>query len=45
MLLYIDFMVDGFKIGYMEEVGYCLIVLVKCNGMCLILVIMNVDSI
>lgn len=36
--------VDGIKIGYMLEVGYSLVSLVIKDDMCLIVVVMGVES-
>lgn len=43
-LLYTDPTVDGLKTGHTEEAGYCLTASAKRNGMRLISVIMNADS-
>lgn len=44
-LLWFDLMVDGLKMGYMQVVGFCLIVLVKCvilgvDGQCCFVLVM-----
>lgn len=43
-LLYTDPTVDGLKTGHTQEAGYCLTASAKRNGMRLISVIMNADS-
>lgn len=44
-LLYTDPTVDGLKTGHTEEAGYCLTASAKRNGMRLIAVVMNANSI
>lgn len=41
-LFWIDLMVDGVKMGYIEVVGYCLIFLVLCDKCCLFLVVFGI---
>lgn len=41
LLLWCDQSVDGIKIGYIFEVGYCLMSLVQCGDQCLIVVVLG----
>lgn len=41
LLLWCDGSVDGIKIGYIFEVGYCLMSLVQCGDQCLIVVVLG----
>lgn len=44
LLLWCDKIVDGLKIGYIDEVGYCLVVFVVCDGQCMIVVVFGINS-